>query len=371
MFWYIFIVLMMIGIAVISLLGYLQKIDTSNITIPIIFIILFIFMGFRDSSIGADTAQYTWAFMQLKDINIDQIFVEPIYGVGGGYELNLEYGYKLYNIIVSFFSDNPQAIIVSDAALILGLLYLLIKKYSSYPFLSLWLYVTLGIFQTQMNMSRNAIGILICYLALGFIHKRQAIKYVFSILLASIFHASAILFLPLYWVIKYIPLKNAKVFKVLLLMAVIIGISFPLFQASILPFIPVRYQIYAMGDTSQYESLFLGLFHLLLLLIIYLFSDRELINKSFKLLPVGTWMFTLDMLFYCIGANWAVGTRIAGLFGPFLIIYIPNLISKAFYGYNNKLIIIILIIVLSGIQYIIRIHFNNIGLTMPYQFYFM
>lgn len=370
MFWYIFILIIMMGFSIFSIIGYSHKVDTSNIIMPLSFFALFIFMGFRDSSVGADTGEYIWAFMQLKDADISQIFIEPIYGLGGGYELNLEIGYKIYNVIVGILSNNMHSILIFEAAFILGLLYLLIKKYSAYPFLSIWLYITLGVFQTEMNMSRNAIGILMCYLALGFIKERQPIRYVVYVLLASTFHFSSILFLPLYWIVKYIPL-NIKLFKILFLTSIVIGVAFPLFRSSLLPFIPINYQIYALGNTTEYENLILGCFHFLLIFTIYLFTDKQLKDELVKLLPIGSWMFMLDIFFYCIGLNWAVGTRIAGLFGPFLVIYIPNLIDRGIHSLNRRLMLIIFITIICGIQYIIRIHFNNIGTTIPYQFYFI
>ena len=89
----------------------------------------------------------------------------------------------------------------------------------------------------------------------------------------------------------------------------------------------------------------------------------------FECEAIGVWMLMLEMLFLCIGYDVAAATRMAALFGPYLIIFIPRLIESGIESKSVRLNVIALVMVLSGMQYIVRLQINNIGSTMPYQFF--
>lgn len=89
----------------------------------------------------------------------------------------------------------------------------------------------------------------------------------------------------------------------------------------------------------------------------------------FECEAIGVWMLMLEMLFFCIGYDVAAATRMAALFGPYLIIFIPRLIETGIESKSVRLNVIALVMVLSGMQYIVRLQINNIGSTMPYQFF--
>lgn len=89
----------------------------------------------------------------------------------------------------------------------------------------------------------------------------------------------------------------------------------------------------------------------------------------FECESIGVWMLMLEMLFFCIGYDVAAETRMAALFGPYLIIFIPRLIETGIESKSMRLNVIALVMVLSGMQYIVRLQINNIGSTMPYQFF--
>ena len=54
--------------------------------------------------------------------------------------------------------------------------------------LSIWLYLTLGVYQTEMNVARNAIAILLGYTAFHWIKERKLAPYFLQILMAVSFH---------------------------------------------------------------------------------------------------------------------------------------------------------------------------------------
>lgn len=286
----------------------------------------------------------------------------------GGYELNFEYGYRLYNKLVSLISEKPQAITIANSLLIIALLGKLIKGHSPYVFLSVWLYITLGIYQTQMNMARNAIAILICYLGCQYITEHNVTKFLICVTIATLFHSSSVLFIPVYWLVTRTKLTGKKVGKVLLL-SVICRLAFSLVRPFFVRYLPFGFGRYFAGNTSKFESLIVGLFHLVLIIVVIFFTEKQDGAKMFECEAIGVWMLVLEMLFFCIGYDVASATRMAALFGPYLIIFIPRLIETGIKSKSVRLNSIALVMILSGMQYIARLQINNIGSTMPYQFF--
>ena len=103
--------------------------------------------------------------------------------------------------------------------------------------------------------------------------------------------------------------------------------------------------------------------------VVIFFTEKRDRAKMFERVAIGVWMLVLEMLFFCIGYDVAAATRMAALFGPYLIIFIPRLIKTGIKTKNMRLNVITLIVIMSGVQYIARLQINNIGLTMPYQFF--
>lgn len=340
--------------------------DASPAFLKISCFVLWFFMAFRSIDVGADTKQYCYGFEQIRKIKWTQLFNTPVFGIGGGYELEFEPGYRILNRLVGSLFTSNQAITIANSTIIIILLYWLIKKWSLNPVLSICLYLTLGIFQTEMNMARNAIAIMICYLAMKCVEDRKPIKYIVIVLLAMTVHSSAILFVPLYWLINKVYLTTKKT-TFLLFLSIVIGLTFPFTRQYILYIVPSRFQRYFYGNTSRYESLLVGLLHICLFLLVLLFVNRDNRPQLFSIQNIGTWMFLLDIMFFCIGFDLSSASRMAALFGPYLMIFIPNLIET---GVNkNKGFLISCIFAICGFQYLLRISINNIGSTMPYSFF--
>ena len=248
----------------------------------------------------------------------------------------------------------------------MALLGKLIKGHSPYVFLSAWLYITLGIYQTQMNMARNAIAILICYLGCKYIAEHNVIKFLICVTIATLFHSSSVLFIPVYWLVTKTKLTGKQVEKILLLS---MSCAFSFVRPLFVRFLPFGFGRYFAGNTSKFESLVVGVFHLVVVAIVIFFTDKHDRTKMFEREAIGVWMLVLEMLFFCIGYDVAAATRMAALFGPYLIIFIPRLIKTGIKSKTMRLNVIALIVIMSGVQYIARLQINNIGLTMPYQFF--
>ena len=258
-------------------IGYIREINVNNLVLSICIGLLVFFMGCRADSMGADTCQYVYGFEQIVATLCTELFITKIYGVGG-YELNFEYGYRLYNKLVSLISEKPQTITIANSLLIMALLGKLLKGHSPYVFFSAWLYITLGIYQTQMNMARNAIAILLCYLGCKYMAEHNVIKFLICVTLATLFHSSSVLFIPLYWLVTKTKLTGKRVKKILLL-SMGCGFAFSFVRPLFVRFLPFGFGRYFAGNTSKFESLIVGLFHLTLIIVVIFFTEKKVEQK--------------------------------------------------------------------------------------------
>lgn len=365
MYWYL---LLMCSILIIMLFCLIGKkhgyiyIDRQFLWLSS-FLLLF-FMALRDNSIGIDTIEYVKAFSQIKHMGIIDAIFSSIYG-RGVYTLNLEIGYRLYNWIIGQISKNDQMIVIAVSMFIIVYLTYIIEKESLSPVLSMFMYLTLGIYQTHMNVSRNAMAIMICYGGLKYIKNKCPMRYLLCILMGSLFHYSAILFIPLYWLINYVSIDNKSFQKVVIALLLFV-VSFRILKNIIAKIVPNIYRGYYLRSTEDLGGLLVGIAHLILFSITLLFIKKGQRYMSMAEEATGTWMFLQNMLYFALSLSIGNATRIAALFGPYTIIYIPNLISKTKYKDPAKIMIVIICIVL----YIVRMSINNIGKTIPYQFCF-
>jgi len=86
-------------------------------------------------------------------------------------------------------------------------------------------------------------------------------------------------------------------------------------------------------------------------------------------ITLGIWMFVANIFFFCLGYDVLYTARIAVLFGPYLIILIPNLLGKGIKPDSKRLNAIAITMILTGVGYIIRLKINNNGSTMLYLFF--
>lgn len=325
-------------------------------------LVLWLIAALRSKTVGADTTVYVSIFEQAKSWSLDQVLRGEYLTLDGrkGY---LELGYAFFNKICSTISDHPQMIIIASSALCIYLLYLLIKRDSPFPLLSLWLYVTLGIYQTQLNMSRNAIALWIVYLAFRYIKEYRFTRYLLFLLLATSIHNSAILLLPIYWLVQRVQLSKKRILLVLGLSS---AVGFLVNVITLIsPFVPARYTEYLLDTEPAGIKIVLGCFYLALAVICLYFRQGDA-ERFYQRNNLGLWMLLLNFAFFALGIQLPVFYRVAALFGPYLVVSIPQMIADGAMSINKRRYLIVLLLLITGVQYALRLSFNNIGKTMPY-----
>lgn len=150
---------------------------------------LFLLGILRGDTVGGDLENYLAYFDDFCKLNsFGDVW----------YVSSHEPGYQLYTYLISRLSSSHRAFFFFTYSLsLIGPVYL-IGKYSKMPLYSFFLYFSLGFYTNTFNNVRQSIAISICFLAFHFLFQRNFYKYAGMVLLATMFHYSAIITLLLY-----------------------------------------------------------------------------------------------------------------------------------------------------------------------------
>lgn len=368
MTWYIIICCLMIYPVVISCIGRYIDRDTNKIALVAACLILWFFMAFREKTVGVDTKFYAHVFSQFRDIPLLKIFTAKTYATEQeNWYVDFEPGYRLYNKLLSYFFRSTQTITIANATFIFVLLYRFIKKNSPNYLLSIWLFVTLGTYQTEMNVTRNAIAVLIVYNALSYATERHFITYCTWCLIGASFHVSVLAFIPVYFVIRNDTLSLQRCVT-LVFVSVGIGVICSHFSSVITAILPERLARYIGNSGKKLEAIAVGGVNAGLVCVVYWFMLPQEREPIYSKCNNGLVLVLLNLCAFGVSFGSIYAARIAALFGPYVMVFIPQMINLI-QTEDRKAWVMRLIVLLTAVQYVLRMYVNNIGGSLPYSFF--
>jgi transmembrane protein EpsG len=138
-------------------------------------------------------------------------------------------GFGVLQKILKMYSEDPQILIITTALITNVLIVLVLYSYSKMIELSLYVYITGGLFLVSMNGIRQVLAAAIIFTATKFLIEGNWKKYILIILLASTFHQSALIFIPIYFLVRFKAWSKATF--LLIFASVIITLLFDQFSA--------------------------------------------------------------------------------------------------------------------------------------------
>lgn len=151
--------------------------------------------GFRYGFV--DTPAYRFMFDHVPT-TLEAMFTEP-------FDLSKEYGFTLFMAVLRQITTNSQILILVTTIIIIGIEFYLLQKYAiDLPF-SLLIFFFME-YIDSMNIVRQLMAGMFFLLAIPLIKKKRFLSYCVVIALLCTIHMSAIVCLPLYF------LLNGKVF---------------------------------------------------------------------------------------------------------------------------------------------------------------
>lgn len=132
---------------------------------------------YRDSY---ESNEFTWEFIQgEKDI-----------------------GFGMLQMVLQHFSADAQILIFTTALITNVLIVLVLYKYTKLFELSLFVYIASGMYLVSMNGIRQYLAAAVIFASTKFILEGHFIKYLLTVLFASAFHQSALILIPIYFVVR-------------------------------------------------------------------------------------------------------------------------------------------------------------------------
>lgn len=274
--------------------------------------ILVLFASIRNYRVGTDTQAYIKNFINELDYN----YFNFLDGVELGYQL-LEY--TLLRITHNYF----WLFFVTSFLIVFCYLYVFKKNSTDYT-TSIFLFITLGTYTFFFNGLRQGIAMAIFALAIPYLIKRNFYKYFLICILASLFHNTALLMIPFYFLVNL----NIKLeYKLILTFSgsLILSRYLIIYLASI----NERYESYAQASENSGGLLKL-LFYCVIFLITYIGSyiykikDKNFIQLfSFYSLGIA-FMIPIALL----EANPSGPQRLLSYFTWILALILPILLKK-------------------------------------------
>ena len=325
----------------------------------LLMIVLTGFSMFRDQSVGTDTRIFCSAFYLMNDMSIGEC---------------LETRYEILNIllfkIIGLISREPQALIVISSVIINFSIYECIIKKSKNPLTTAILYFTLNYYFSFLCLMRQALALAMVLIGFKMLEKNRYKTYCIFVILACLFHTSAIIFLLL------IPFK--KISKKVNPMMFVIPISIIgfLMGEKILTISTSIISDYAKYIDSEYVGssyVTAGLYTLtsLIFLIFGLFVPaRDKIDEKYENdmnYNMLKWIVAIGTIISAISIKIAVFSRVYIYFGFFSILWLSesiHLLSK-----KENLLIWKTIIYISTMVYVIVLSKYDWYGIFPYKFF--
>ena len=296
--------LIYIFLFVFFLLGLLIKPKKQNFYFVISFVFLFILSAFRDISVGTDTESYEWLFNRVKL----------------GFVLNRqEVGWYYFNKLILYLGGDFRWLIIISTLFILIPIFNVVRKYSLNPMLSIFLFYALYIYIQSFNITRQIISVSLVFASIPLLIKGKYKYYIISVFSASLFHATALLCLPLVF-IKKIP-YNKKYLVLMIFITLIFGTLLSNVLLNKIVDILGYTHYLSDGDSEDAET---GLF-LLLTNAFAVFLIATSAKNSIYLQ-----LFFAYILFYNIIASVPFAYRLVYYFSVVQLLFLP------YYVYNNK-----------------------------------
>lgn len=286
---------------------------------------LSLFSGVRNYSVGTDSPGYTKVFRYPEPIKLDI----------NSFSFKSEPGYDLYQSILLLLTNNYFWLFFFSGLIITFSYLNFIKKYSVNYLFSIFLFITLGQYTLFFNVLRQGIAISIVLIAAHYLIKKRPFKFLIYIILSSLFHVSALVLLPLYYLVYL---------KINVITKMVLAFFTSLIASNVVIIYLAEDNAKYAGYTQKYEQASgttTILFYVSLLIILYVISKiykikDEIFIRLFAFYAIG---IALVFPLYMLGTHPSGPLRLLYYFSWTLIILIPISLKKI----NNSLIYIITI----------------------------
>ena len=275
------------------------------------FAFLLVLLMLRHESVGVDIVIYLLRFEENQGLSFKEIFTR--------YES--EYGYYILNKIISFFTTNEKIFVGIMAVLCTLPVAKLYAKETEMPLLTISIFLIGSNFDMLFSGFRQALAFGIIASSYKFIKEKKLIPFLLMIILAILFHKSAIVAIIIY------PFYHMNITRPkMLVMIPIVGVIFA-FKNQIFEYMADFFEEYSeryeLEETGAYLMIVL---FALFLLFAYLAPDDDKLDKE----TVGLRnIMLLAFIFQIFALTNSVAMRMNYYNTLFVPLLVPKIINRS------------------------------------------
>lgn len=302
--------------------------------------------GFRNIYNWADTDSYVICFENTPTL-INFSFSDEPYGYN-------ELGFYWLSVLVKTFTSSNQLYFLVIAAITMYYVYKGVLRFSSFPLIGLAVYIARFFAGRNMMQIRSGLAYAICILGFKYLAERDWKKYFLIVGIAYMFHHSAIIAVPLYF-ITYIKIRKWHVFMGMAIAFILGGF----FQDTLQMFVTDSAEDFGNDITTYTKGIEIEqakglanplIYYQTFLLFVYTMLEGVLKkrDKYYYIIRAAYLYSTMILTTFCMFL--ALSSRTSTLFATMEIAIVPSLLNlfdkqTRFFGY------VALSVVLIGLFY--------------------
>lgn len=320
---------------------FLEKKSLNRKAFWIPLLTLSLFSSIRSDDVGSDSKNYTYNFVNyIGSENIELIIDEEV-------------GFQILNYILLCYTNNYFWLFFISSIIVVFCYLFFIRKYSTNYFISVFLFIVLGLYTFHFNGLRQGLAMAIAILALPYLIESKFWKFLIIILISSLFHKSSLIIIIFYFIVNFKLKIEYKALLVFLLSFGLSGLGIK-YLAENNP----RYETYARVSEKS-GGYFTLAFYVMIGCFVYwalvkLFKYNEFFKKSAEFYICGlAFLIPIAML----GTNASGPQRILFYFVGILPLLLPIILDKI----NNQAIYLIFLILGFIYFYLTTSNFANLN----------
>ncbi len=309
-------------------------------------------------NVGTDYEAYVSIFHQYSSLSVPNILVKTE-------DSFIEIGFLGLIKLTSLFTNEAWLMFLLSAIITLGIAYMAIKRLSPKSVPLAFLLYLLIIAPFVMNGVRQGIAVSIVFYAYSYIVTGKPVRYLATILTASLFHASAIAILPLY-LLRFIAIRKRTDAPFTLLLSIVAAV---LFALSIPLAVLAISAIPTLSIYTHYQGWEVGIarFSLVLMTAIaaaVIVSYRRIANSQVTM-QLMTILFFFEFASVFLGSISAAFSRMSLYLAIGGIVYMANI--PLIFSSNTKRIVQFITIVYALSYFICFYYFFGYSDIIPYK----
>ncbi len=310
--------------------------------------VLVVLMGFRGKTVGIDTTAYFEMFQRNNSL--------------GSFGINStsykdEVGFQLLMIFLNKIAAGFQVLTIIEALIYVIPVMAFIHRYSKNPYYSVFLFLAFDYYLFGMTAMRQTIAMGIVMIAVMKALEERMGSFVLLVLFASLFHITALVALPIYF-LKKKSINNVNIFA-----AITISLIVYIFKNQIQNVVRSYARIDYGNMTTGGNGMYLFLVSIVIIDLIINRDKDETIDGAYGLVR---YMLISTVIIYPVLQFNPSAFRLHFYYSIVMIVYIPNTLQLI--QNENMRHLASIGYTLVSLYYMSSYTFNQLG-AVPYKFF--